>query len=98
MKSNKLIKKKHLEEFDYTNHDECLEAVKQCGLALKFVKTQTHDICMEAVKENPFALVNVEDQTDDICLEAIKQNPYILKYIKKNKQKNYVWKRLRKVV
>ena len=45
MKSNKLIeKKKELLEFDYTNHDACLEAVKQNGYVLRYVKEQTKDI------------------------------------------------------
>ena len=38
--------------FDHTNHDECLEAVKQDGWALQYVKEQTEDICLEAVKQN----------------------------------------------
>ena len=53
MKSNKLIKKKHLEEFDYTNHDECLEAVNRDGFNLRYIRNQTEDICLEAAEHRP---------------------------------------------
>ena len=75
------IKKKEL-GFDYTDHDSCLEAVKQDGWALQYVKDQTEDICLEAVKENGLALKFVKNQTHDICMEAVKRNAYSLKYIK----------------
>ena len=36
--------------------NEALEAVKQDGYALQYVKDQTKDICLEAVKRNSNAL------------------------------------------
>jgi hypothetical protein len=51
----------------------CLEAVKQDGLALQYVKNQTPEICLEAVKQDGLALKFVENKTPEICLEAVKQ-------------------------
>ena len=41
----------------------CLEAVKQNGYALQYVKEQTLEICLEAVKQNGYALQYVKEQT-----------------------------------
>ena len=60
----------------------CLEAVKQNGYALKYVKEQTEELCLEAVKENGDALRYVKEQTEKICLEAVKQNSYSLRYVR----------------
>ena len=38
----------------------CLEAVKQNGNALDFVKEQCHEICLEAVKNSGFAFEYVK--------------------------------------
>ena len=35
----------------------CLEAVKQSGYALEYVKEQTPEICLEAVKQNGYATI-----------------------------------------
>ena len=51
-----LKKKRELAGFDYNNETECLEAVKQDGLVLQFIKNQTPEICLEAVKQNGMAL------------------------------------------
>ena len=61
---------------------ECLEAVKQDGHALQYVKEQTHEICLEAVKKNGHALYHVKEQTYELCLEAVKQNGFALRYVK----------------
>ena len=52
----------------------CIEAVKQNGYALDYVKDQTETICIEAVKQNGDALQYVKNQTETICIEAVKQN------------------------
>ena len=59
----------------------CLEAVKQDGYTLQFVKNQTEEICLEAVRNDAYALKYVKNQTEKVCLEAVKQNGYALKYI-----------------
>jgi len=60
----------------------CLNAVRQNGLALKFVKEQTPKICLEACKENGNALEYVKEQTPEICLEAVKENGLVLQFVK----------------
>ena len=60
----------------------CLEAVKQYGRALRFVKEQTNEICLEAVKQDGDALQYVKGQTNEICLETVKQNGYALQDVK----------------
>ena len=65
-----------------TQYEKDLEAVKQNGFALKFVKDQTPELCLEAVKQNGIALRYVRDQTPEICLEAVKQNGWALQFVK----------------
>jgi len=62
--------------------NEALEAVKQNGNALRYVKEQTEQICLEAVKQNGDSLQFVKEQTEQICLEAVKQNGNALRYVK----------------
>ena len=51
----------------------CMEAVKQNGHALYFVKDQTNEICMEAVNQNGMALRFVKIQTNEICAKALEK-------------------------
>jgi len=60
----------------------CLEAVKQNGNALRYIKEQTLEICLEAVKQNGNALQFVKVQTPQICMKAVKQNGLVLEYSK----------------
>ena len=66
---------------DWSNEQECLEAVKENGLALKFVNTQTPEICLEAVKQYGCALAYVSHQTPEMCLEAVKRYGCALAYV-----------------
>ena len=50
---------------------EALEAVKQYGYALRYVKEQTEAICLEAVKENGDALRYVKEQIFKEELEMV---------------------------
>jgi hypothetical protein len=61
----------------------CVEAVKQNGLALKFIKNRykTPKICVIAVGQNGLALKYVNEQSEKICLTAIKQNPMAIEYV-----------------
>jgi hypothetical protein len=63
---------------------EALEAVKEDGYALKYVKEQTPEICLTAVKQNGYALQYVKEQTPEICLTAVKEDGYALKYVDKS--------------
>jgi hypothetical protein len=65
----------------------CIEAVKNNGMALQFVKNQTQEICLLAVKENGMALQFVKKQTHEICLLAVKQNGMSLQFIKDKEYK-----------
>ena len=71
--------------YRYFTEKESLEAVKQNGNALQYVKEQTPEICMQAVKNDGYALRYVKEQTENICLEAVKQNGYALRYVKEEK-------------
>ena len=51
-----------------TQYEKDLEAVKQDGWALQYVKEQTPEICLEAVKQDGYALRYVKKQTPEICL------------------------------
>ena len=46
----------------YSDNKYCLEAVKQDGYALSYVKDQTKEICLEAVKRNGYALRYVKEE------------------------------------
>ena len=59
----KKIQEKWKVEFTkWSNESLCLEAVKQDGDALRYVKDQTEAVCLEAVKENSDALQYVKNQ------------------------------------
>lgn len=66
--------------------EQCLEAVKQNGMALLYVKDyygqKRHtELCMAAVQQNGLALMYVPEnlkQLHQICMVAVKQNPYAI--------------------
>ena len=84
MTLKEFLKKVNGEESGIIDYDgkEALEAVKQDGDLLQYVKDQTSEICLEAVKRNGDSLQYVKEQTSEICLEAVKQNGYSLRYVK----------------
>ena len=51
-----------LSEFKIVDKKLCMEAVKQDGATLQFVKEQTKEICMEAVKQDGIALQYVKNK------------------------------------
>ena len=57
---------------DWNDAKYCLEAVKETGHALQYVKEQTYEICLEAIKETGLAFQYVKEQT-----------PLIIHYLKK---------------
>ncbi len=67
---------------DWNDFEYCLEAVKQNGLTLEYVKEQTPEICLEAVKRDGYAIEYVKEQTPEICLEAVKQDGLALRWVK----------------
>lgn len=60
----------------------CLAAVKQNGMALKFVREQTPKICKAAVRKSGWALPYVKEQTPEICLAAVKKRGCALEWVK----------------
>ena len=50
-----------IEDFLIKNKYDMFEAVKQNGLALRYVKEQTNEICLEAVKQDEDAKVYVKE-------------------------------------
>ena len=69
-------------------NDYCLEAVKQNGLALEYVKEQTKEICLEAVKQDGYALQYVKEQTPEIIHFIMKNKRHI--YEELSKQYNLI--------
>jgi hypothetical protein len=67
-------------------YDLCLEAVRQDGIALQYIKEnqQTEELCLEAVKQNGLALQYVGNELKSfrICLAAVKQNGLAIQYVK----------------
>jgi hypothetical protein len=59
----------------------CLVAVKQNGLAIKFIQNQTPEVCEAAVNQNPLALQFIENQTDELCMMAVKKNGLSLQFV-----------------
>lgn len=83
MDREKYIEKMNLEivrehpgciKFTTQNEAICIEAVKQDGDLLKYVKQQSPAICLAAVMQNGDALKYVWDQTPEICKAAVAQN------------------------
>ena len=60
----------------------CIEAVREDGTTLEYVKNQTENICLEAVRQDGYALKYVREQTKEICLEAVRDRGHALKYVK----------------
>ena len=71
---------KREEKDDWDDPEYCLEAVRQDGLNLRFVKNQTPEICLEAVKKSGTALYYIEKQTPELCLIAVKENGHALEH------------------
>jgi len=77
------VNRKENEIIEYVGK-KALEAVKQNGYSLRYVREQTPEICLEAVKQDGNSLQYVRTQTPEICLEAVKQNGYSLRYVHKS--------------
>jgi len=63
-------------------YEICLLAVRNWGIAIKFVKlNQTEELCWEALKHTTRSIKYIIKQTYDMCLYAIKNDPYLITYI-----------------
>ena len=63
-----MTKKEFLE---WCDEKYCLEAVKQDGYALRYVKEQSEAVCLEAVKQDGYALQYVKEPSEAVCLEFL---------------------------
>lgn len=68
---------------DFLNKVEkiALEKVKENGLNLKFISTQTPELCLAAVRQNGLAIKYVKDQTPELCLEAVRYESNALNFV-----------------
>ena len=72
---------------EYRTYELCFEAVKQNGLALRFVKNKTDEICTAAIKQNPEAIKYIDNIEQNAYIEAVANKIKELhKYIKDNDQ------------
>ncbi len=57
-------------------------AVRQNGLAIKYVKQQDEEICKIAVQQNAFAIsdINYDSRTEEICRLAIQKEKWYMQY------------------
>src|SRR5690606_19522467 len=46
----------------------CMNAIKNNGNNLRFIRNQTNEICLEAVKNNAYAIRFVKNKTPEICM------------------------------
>lgn len=72
-----------IRNIEVQTEDMCIAAVRQNGLALKFIKNRykTPKICVIAVGQNGLALKHANKQDEKICVTAVKQNPMAMEYV-----------------
>jgi len=82
---------KYAEFKHITNQQEALEAVRQDGAALQFVRNQTEEICLEAVKQSGYALSYVNKDIIDNYLNSLKEEMLVSpsKYIREIGKQKY---------
>ena len=66
----------------YPTKNVCLEALKQNGLALRYIENQDEEISLVAVRQNSDALVFVKEQTEKVCLLAVSKQPYCIRDVR----------------
>ena len=84
-----LVNGKYIKSVNQTP-ERCLAAVRQNGLALKFIdlEIQTTEMCFEAVKQDWRALQHCSATlvSNRMCVEAISQNGLALQYVPSKKK------------
>jgi len=60
----------------------CLNAVRQNGNILKYIRNQTKEMVITAILQNGNALEYVKEQTYDICLIAVKNYGRAIKFVR----------------
>ena len=64
-----------------------LEAVKEYGYAIKYIKNPSEAVQLEAVKQNGCAIRYIKNPSKEVQLKAIKENGNAIRYIKKPTEK-----------
>ena len=59
-----------------------LEAVKQKGWAIKYIKNPSEQVQMEAVKQDGWAIQYIQNPTEQVQMEAVKQEGWAIQFIK----------------
>jgi hypothetical protein len=71
-----------IEDFPlFDNLDFCKLIIKENGLALKFIKSQTPELCKLAIEKNANALQYVHIQTPELCNLAVSIDGDTLQYV-----------------
>ena len=71
----------------FDNEKVQLEAVKQNGSAIKYIKNPSEKVQLEAVKENGWAIEFIENPSEEVKLAAVKQRGFSIYYIKNPSEK-----------
>ena len=69
-------------DFENGNEKEQLEAVKQNGSAIRYIKNPSEAVKMAAVKQRGNAIQFIKKPSEAVKMAAVKQNGYAIKYIK----------------
>jgi hypothetical protein len=65
----------------WEDKDLQLEAVKQDGLSIQYIKNPSKAVQLEAVKENGDAIDFIKNPIEEVQLEAVKQKGYAIEFI-----------------
>ena len=69
-------------DLENDNEKEQLEAVKQNGYAIRYIKNPSEAVQMAAVKQRGFAIRHIKNPSEAIKMAAVKQDGYAIAYIK----------------
>jgi pyruvate/2-oxoglutarate/acetoin dehydrogenase E1 component len=77
------LKKLIIEEvgFDPDNESDCLEAVKQDGYSIAYIKNPSEEIQLEAVKQYAYSIQNINNPSIEIQKAAIYYSGYDIEVI-----------------
>ena len=69
-------------DFENDNEKEQLEAVKQDGYAIDYIKNPSEAVQLAAVKQNGNAIRFIKNPSEAVQMAAVKQNGYAIYFIK----------------
>ena len=74
---------------DWSNEQECLEAVRKDIWNLQYVENQTEEMCIEAIEKDTSALQYIKNQTEELIKKEVQR--------KFKSELNNIWKHLQKL-